>query len=233
MDFKQQYKAEMQNISPSEEQCERIRAKVYEEIKNPQSVQNAPKRRKPLPIKAIAITGASAACLVLVSALTLQMTQKMDGVLEDVCSAAPNELYAMEESDGRSTDDDMSVGSEIGQQAYDNDLLSPTADGNSISNSKDSFSEQTDSAKSAYASSLIIKIIFSEDMSKCEVEGLKSQNYAISNEAPLTLDNEELLEEFPAIQSNIGETLFIYANGDKLWVYDENKQFIGCFIQTS
>lgn len=244
MDFKQQYKTEMQDISPTEEQCERIRAKVYAEIQNPQSVQKTPKRRKPLPLKAIAITGASAACLVLVSALALQILPKKMNLSGGTCDVAPNGICAME-ANRINTADALNEGSGIAAETYDSASLDPTADGNTGADSKGafedldpSFSEKSGEGEYSVPSSLVVKpvvkIVFSEDMSECEVfEGSESQKYAISNEAPLTADKEDLLEEFPAIRSNIEEKLFIYASGDKMWVYNENKQFIGCFVQNS
>ncbi len=243
MDFKQQYKTEMQNISPTEEQCERIRAKVYEEIKDP---QEAKKRKKPLPLKAIAITGASAACLVLVSALALQLLPGKVKLSGGAYDAAPNGMYAMEANRIDTADAvNEGLGDAAETETYDSASLDPTADGSAKSDSRSSSAAQTipDNEKSGAAGqsgateplapgSPVVKMVFSEDMSEFEVyKGKISQKYELSNEAPLTADNEDLLEEFPAVNSNIEKPLFIYQSGDKMWVYNENKQFIGCFIQ--
>lgn len=239
MDFKQQYKTEMQNISPSEEQCERIRTRVYAEIQNPQSIQTVQKRKKPLPLKAIAITGASAACLVLVSALALQILPKKLDFAYGTGGAAPNGICAMEETNKPDAADDMNAGLGIGSEECYSFAQSETMDSISGSGAKSQqYSAESymkpSSAESLAPGSLVVKIVFTEDMSGFElVKGSESEKYALSNEAPLTADNEALLEEFPAINSNIEKLLFIYSSGNKMWVYDENRQFIGCFIQIS
>ncbi len=249
MDFKQQYKTEMQNISPTEEQCERIRAKVYEKIKDP---QEAKKRKKPLPLKAIAITGASAACLVLVSALALQLLPSKVKLSGGAYDAAPNGMYAMEANRIDTADAvNEGLGDAAETETYASASPDPTADGSAKSDPREFLSPQSipDAGKSGAAGnsgaagqsgatepsapgSLDVKMVFSEDMSECEVyKGKISQKYELSNEAPLTADNEDLLEELPADSRNIEKPLFIYQSGDKMWVYNENKQFIGCFIQ--
>lgn len=247
MDFKQQYKTEMQNISPTEEQCERIRAKVYEEIKDPRSERNKPRRKKPLPLKAIAITGASAACLVLVSAIALRTIPKMENLLGGAYDASPNGKFTMEEANRINTADAENEGSGFAAEPYDSASLDPTADGSAQSESRGSISSQAipgagksgSTEKSAATEalspdSLVVKMVFSEDMSECEVyKGNNSHKYARSNKPPLTADNEYLLEELPAVSSNIEKPLFIYTSGDKMWVYDENKRFVGCFIKIS
>ncbi len=240
MDFKQQYKTEMQNISPTEEQCERIRAKVYEAIQDPRSERNKPRRKKPLPLKAIAITGASAACLVLVSALALQILPSKVKLSGGTCDAAPNGMYAME-ANRINTADAVNEGSGDAAEPYGSASLDPTADGSAQSDPNVSLSsqvlpgaEKSGASESLASDPLVVKMLFSEDMSECEVyRGSEFKKYALSNEAPLTADNEGLLEELPAVNSNIENPLFIYTSGDKMWVYDENKQFIGCFIQIS
>lgn len=59
MSFEEQYKKEINEISPSEEQLERIRAGVMQKLQ---------KKKKPLYLRVAAISGASAAALVIVAA---------------------------------------------------------------------------------------------------------------------------------------------------------------------
>ena len=59
MSFEEQYKKEINEISPSEEQLERIRAGVMRKLQ---------KKKKPLYLRVAAISGASAAALVIVAA---------------------------------------------------------------------------------------------------------------------------------------------------------------------
>lgn len=64
MDFKDEYKNEMQNISPTEEQCERIRSGVMRKLSETAPV----KKKKPLYFKIAAVSGAAvcAAAVVIV-----------------------------------------------------------------------------------------------------------------------------------------------------------------------
>lgn len=55
MDFKDEYKNEMQNISPTEEQCERIRSGVMRKLSENATI----KRKKPLYLRVAAISGAA------------------------------------------------------------------------------------------------------------------------------------------------------------------------------
>lgn len=55
MDFKDEYKNEMQNISPTEEQCERIRSEVMRKLQEKTPV----KRKKPLYLRIAAVSGAA------------------------------------------------------------------------------------------------------------------------------------------------------------------------------
>lgn len=66
MKFKDEYKKELQKISPTEEQCERIRSEVAKKL-----AESAPvKKKKPLYLKIAAVSGASicaAAVLIVVA----------------------------------------------------------------------------------------------------------------------------------------------------------------------
>ncbi len=79
MKFQEQYKAEMNSIEPTEAQREKIYAAVYNQINNGEASQPkklAPSRKKPLPLKTIALAGASAACLILVAGFVIRFTTK-------------------------------------------------------------------------------------------------------------------------------------------------------------
>lgn len=81
MKFQEQYKAEMNSIEPTEAQREKIYAAVYNQINNGEASQPkklAPSRKKPLPLKTIALAGASAACLILVAGFVIRFTTMMD-----------------------------------------------------------------------------------------------------------------------------------------------------------
>ncbi len=219
MDLKQQYQTEMQHIAPSEEQCERIRTRVYEELQKP---QKAKKRKKPLSLKAIAITGASAACLVLAATFAFRFTHNgimlenakagssLDCNVNDIGAAAAKpsiECYDGNAGGGMDTTADHPV----------------SAPGKSL---------QTES--SAFGRGADLRIEFSEDLSECVVySGSEARTYALSNEAELTVDYAQLLTEIPEDGSNLGEELFVRIENGKIWIYDRNKEFLGAFVETA
>lgn len=231
MDFKQQYQTEMQHISPSEEQCEKIRARVYEEIQKPQSVQMAQKHKKPLPLKAIAITGASAACLVLVATFALRFAIPSKESIYASGGAAPTEMY---QESARANDmydianygtisSNVAIAKQDTATSESKNTLLPEATENKSSESIGGDTVQ-----------VVLKIVFSEDITKCEIyKGDEYKKYALSNNAPLKTENESLLEEIPAINSSLNKTLFIYFKDNVMWVYNENKEFIGAFAEIS
>lgn len=231
MDFKQQYQTEMQHISPSEEQCEKIRARVYEEIQKPQSVQMAQKHKKPLPLKTIAITGASAACLVLVTTFALRFTLPSKESINTAGGAAPAEMH---QESARANDmyDIANYGTISSNVAI---VTHDTA----TSESKNTLLPEATENKSSESIGgdtvqVVLKIVFSEDMAMCEIyKGDEYKKYALSNNAPLKTENESLLEEIPAIYSSLNKTLFIYFKDNVMWVYNENKEFIGAFAEIS
>lgn len=236
MDFKQQYQTEMQHISPSEEQCERIRAKVYEEIQKPQNVQMpqmVQKHKKPLSLKAIAITGASAACLVLVTTFALRFAILSKESVNTAGGAAPAEMYQESET-ARANDmyDIANYGTISSNVAI---VTHDTATSESKSTLLPGATENKSSEHiGADTVQVVLKIVFSEDMAMCEIyKGDEYKKYALSNNAPLKTKNESLLEEIPAIYSSLNKTLFIYFKDNVMWVYNENKEFIGAFAEIS
>ena len=86
MDFKEEYKNEMQKFSPTEEQCERIRSGVMQKL-----AQNAPiQRKKPLYLRIAAISGtavcaAAVAVIIFTGAFSSFKTGGSDNM-----TAAPN-----------------------------------------------------------------------------------------------------------------------------------------------
>ncbi len=220
MDFKQQYKTEMQNISPTEEQSERIRARVYEEIQKP---QEAKKRKKPLPLKAIAITGASAACLVLAATFAFRFTHngimlenakagsRIDANVNDI--AAPAAEPAAECNEGNVGGDGMDATAEYIASAPGKSLQA------------DVFS---------YGNAAALRIELNEDFSKCTLySGDEVKTYALSNEAKPTDNDEKLLTEIPKDRNNLGKKLFVCIEDSKIRLYDQNKKFLGAFVETA
>lgn len=227
MNFKQQYQTEMQHISPSEEQCERIRAKVYEEIQKPHSAQ--PARKRKIPLKAIAITGASAACLVLAATFALRFTlpSMMDG--STAVNGSPKELYQEPARNNESSEEEAN-----GASAY-----SPTTAQDCAAAESKSYSKPSDEGNKvaefvADSMETALKIVFSEDMTKCEIyKGGEYREYALLSDAPLIAENKLQLEEIQAVGGSLDETLFIYSEDNMIWVYDEDKEFIGTFAEVS
>jgi len=225
MDFKQQYKTEMQHIVPSEEQSERIRARVYEEIQKPREVT---KHKKPLPLKVIAITGASAACLVLAATFTLHFTLKSETFDNVTAGATLNEAY-----DNRTVNyitapamesQELNEGTAGGGMDATTDFIAPvTAPGKSLQ--EDVFSYGNDAA---------LRIELNEELSECMVyNGDVVKTYALSNEAELTHDDEKLLTKIPKDRSSLDEALFVYIEGGKIWIYDREMNFLGAFVETA
>lgn len=216
MDLRQQYKNEMQRIAPSEEQSERIRARVYEEIQKP---LKAPKRK--LPLKAIAITGASAACLVLAATFTLHFTLEKEALVNPVADEA------LTQNDG------IAIGNDAGESAGAAKTIS------------EGYDPATDRSVSAPGKSLLadvysieyaaaLRIELNEELSECVVySGDDVKTYALSNEAKLTDDDEKLLTKIPKDRSSLGEELFVCIKDGKIWVYDRNRDFLGAFVETA
>ncbi len=215
MDFKQQYQNEMQRIAPSEEQSEKIRARVYEEIQKP---LKAPKRK--LPLKAIAITGASAACLVLAATFTLHFTPEKEALVDAVANEAlsQNDGIAIGNDAGESADAAKAI-----SEGYDTTTdRSVSAPGKSL---------MADAYSIEYAAALRIEL--NEELSECVVyNGDDVKTYALSNEAELT-DDEKLLTKIPKDRSSLGEELFVRIKDGKIWVYDRNRDFLGAFVETA
>lgn len=237
MNFKEQYSNDMQHIIPTEEQCEKIRARVYEEIQKPQTIQMAQKRKKPLPLKAIAIAGASVACLALIATVALKFS-------------AQNSFFSTETAGGAAVNTIVSYGNfdkaadnAVSNVAHSMSEASNTVGGVTADNAnedcarpeaKDSIgsSSSTQLPSTEQASAIDVKLVFIEDMSECTIyKSYAEVKYALNNNAPLNSTDEKLLVLLPAINSNIEKTLFVYFNDNKMWVYDEDKQFIGCYSE--
>lgn len=233
MNFKEQYSNDMQHIIPTEEQCEKIRARVYEEIQKPQTIQMTQKRKKPLLLKTIAITGASVACLALVATVALKFSAANKFYENTAGGAAVNEVGGYGKTANDAIAETVDIPSEFGlsasgltADAASDDYIRPEAKNSTTSPSIALL------PSSEHSSSITVKTVFSEDMSECAIyEGSAEVKYALNNEAPLKSGDEELLVLLPAINSNIEKTLFVYFNDNKMWVYDGDKQFIGCYSE--
>ncbi|MGN0683814.1 MAG: hypothetical protein ACI4JY_09075 [Oscillospiraceae bacterium] len=236
MNFKEQYSNDMQHIIPTEEQCEKIRARVYEEIQKPQTIQMAQKRKKPLPLKTIAITGASVACLALVATFALKFSAQNSFSTETAEGAAVNTIVSYGNYDKAADNAVSNVAHSMSEAS--NSVEGVTADTANDDytrpEAKDSIASSSSSQlpSTEQASAIVVKMVFSESMSECAMyKGDAEVKYALNNEAPLNSVDEKLLALLPAINSNIEKTLYVYFEDNKLWVYDEDKQFIGCYSE--
>lgn len=233
MNFKEQYSNDMQHIIPTEEQCEKIRARVYQEIQKPQTIQMAQKRKKPLVLKTIAITGASVACLALVATVALKFSASNKFSENTAGGAAVNTMW----DSGKAANDAVPEAAQS-LSGYTVPTGGVTADTANDDYARPEAKESTPSSSIAQlpsaeqSSTITVKTVFSEDMSECAMyKGDSEVKYALNNEAPLKSVDEKFLALLPAINSNIEKNLFIYFNDNKMWVYDETKQFIGCYSE--
>ncbi len=216
MDFRQQYKNEMQHIVPSEEQSEKIRARVYEEIQKP---LKAPKRK--LPLKAITITGASAACLVLAATFALNFTLEKEALDNAAGGGTLNRIY-------HSADN------------YTAPSAKPAAECNegNAGGGMDATADYTPSApgKSLQTESIAfgMRIELNDKLSECTVyNGDEVKTYARSNEAEPASEDEKLLTQIPKDRNSLGEDLFVRIDGKKIRIYGQYKDFLGTYIETT
>lgn len=213
MDLKQQYRTEAEQIIPTEEQCERIRARVYEQIKQPSEPL---KRKKPLPLKAIAITGASAACLVLVATIVVRSLPSKD------LNNAGGSIEFQEVQDGNTggvgfnvaPPENATVGALKSQDDYHSSALS--------------------SPLFVGVPNQAVTIEFSEDMSECIVHlGDASKEYTLC-EKDITdcyVEEANTLIDLSEDRNNLGSRLYVCVEDGRLEVYDRDKELMGVYAE--
>lgn len=213
MDLKQQYRTEAQQLTPTEEQCERIRARVYEQIRQPDEPL---KRRKPLPLKAVAIAGASAACLALVATVVVRSLPS-----KDLNNATGNAGFQVAESD------------KTEGMGFDTALTGTAACDDSAAN-EDLRSTVTGSPSFMGVPNQAVTIEFSEDMSECVVRlGDSSKEYALCDEDMTDCHVEEAktLIDLSEDRNNLGSRLYFCVENVRLEVYDQDKKLLGVYAE--
>ncbi len=237
MDFKEQYKSDIEQISPSEEQCERIRARVYEEIRNQQVIGEAQKpqiikaRKKPLPLATIAITGASVACLVLVATVVLknQIGFKSEigtsggNAASEVSATSASENYT-DDSDGFTLQAYVSKPENIASdEAQENNFeMYDQADG-----SPKNIQSCSDSAMSSTNNP--VKLTFAEDDTCTAYFKAGTRIYKLA-EYFRSLPADTKPATISAENNSLGKTLRVYFTDNEMIVCDENDKIIGVYV---
>lgn len=229
MIFKEEYQKEMNRVSPTNAQCERIRNGVLGQISETE------KRKKPLFPKIAAISSASvcaAAVLVVAAVGALKVVSKssIDGITANegffnnvAGNAAPEMTNSPQSVLSQYTDCvDKSYGitpDSGGETMYPSDSLGAGNDpGNNIG-----VGEPSAPSSAALAG---VELDFSEDFSMCEVTtNNKRTNYRASNRA---FESQILGEPIPA-GSELGITLFVQFYEDYLVIFTENEKIFGVY----
>lgn len=242
MKFQEQYKNEMNSISPSDEQCQRIYSNVYKQIQGTQTTSNAdnsdivnyasalrPSRKNPLRLKAIAITGATAACVVLVAGIAIgQITGKNNAATGDAMQN--NDAIAAGGSSSINDITDSSIW-------YDGDIpfieSSPKEEADNFTSAEEEPSANSNSAfdeSTAFGDISNIRIIFYGNCSECILySGNNAWKFTISSDNLQDFNSNYI--SISELQNNLGQTLHISLGKYSIAVTDEQHNPIGFFTQ--
>ncbi len=253
MKFQEQYKSEMNSISPTEEQCQRIYSSVYEKIQDSENTSNSdtsdsfdtlnypvvvkPSGKKPLKLKAIALSGASAACVaVLAGVVILSRLSEKDNITSNglIMSDAMN---SCEEDFSYTCDSSKDIFSD--SYSKDPDKAEDNAIDNIVSeNQSNSFGdfEITDD-NMVFSDDIYLKLVFYGNCSECILhKSSGSQHFFLTNSptngtqnAPDTPYTGQLYE-LTKSQNNLGQKLSVIVAGDIVSVLGESGETIGIYV---
>lgn len=252
MKFQEQYKKEINSISPTEEQCQRIYAGVYEKIKssetstdfkqsdhqnNTNSVTIAAKSRKtPLKLKTIAISGASAACVVIIAGVVfITHFRNNDNSFWDSPQTGNGTNSSVTENISYSSglSDDILYSS--ADKAWTAEESTDGITSESVSSEIDDISDLKDNAQ--FGDTDYPRIEFYNDCNECVLYINNSSQRFISTNPPTGGSDENSSDasnviqhyEFYESQNNLGVKLSVKIKADIISVYDENGSLIGFF----
>ncbi len=231
MDFKDEYKNEMQNISPTEEQCERIRSGVMRRLEEKTPV----KRKKPLYLRIAAISG-TAVCAAAVAIVIFAGTHSafhFSGSNNMVASpAAPGNGM----TGGATNEGSASISSIGGANSSINDCAPNSAKNDSSHStqtpsneySQDSGDHGNETPPTGGVSSNPY-LTFSEDKGSCVVtiDGA-THTYYISDD-----HIGGLFSEYKAVvaDSNLDTVLFVQFDENIMTVYLNDGNLFGVYIK--
>lgn len=237
MKFQEQYKTEMNSVEPTEAQREKIYAAVYNEINNGVASQPkvlTPNKKKPLSLKALSITGASAACVALVAGFAIGFNINQNNVMDATnggaisSNAMPNSGTA-----APSLRDDVAMESATSDGAEKAESGAPQYS-ESFSNSLGS--GESENSPTASGSMLDIinvdtaRLVFFGNCTECILyTNGEAYKYTLI-QADDMLDGGTSLA-LPSENNNLAQTLYITLTSDTIKVVGENQTLIGLFAK--
>lgn len=236
MNFKDKYQEEMKLISPTEEQLERIQNVVADRLADNRQTR----KKKPLYLKAAAISGASvcaAAVLIAVLARGTHLTDHLN-------AAAPNNALGMASGDAAGDDrlsSSQAQSIDCGIESTDKLIPDYSDDSNSICDASPSMSNNTGTPTMIGSSSLYEMysqyglsndgtplLIFSEDMKNCTaVIDSKQRDYKFITFK--SINSAILIESFREVYANIDEKPFVNFDEDEMLIYFKGEKTVAIY----
>lgn len=239
MDFKKEFQSEMQKLSPTDEQLERIKKGVERKLAEPP----APKK-KTISLKAAAITMGSVCAAAVTLFVLLNVNIYNESMSGGMNAASPNNSSTAggiywEMSGNKSTDGNACAS----EPSFDNTGSAPSSTPESLNdpNGFDSASKGAitspslgDSSKSedcdiTYISETPV-LTFSEDEEQCNVI-LNGREYDYELLSDKFGSSDDLGgEEFTPASNNLGEELFVRFGENTMTVFSKNGKFYKQYI---
>lgn len=227
MDFKEEYKNEMQRISPSEEQCERIRAGVMQRLS-----ENVPvKRKKPPYLRITAVSGAAvcaaAVAIVIFSAARVNLESNFSG--NAMAPSANDSGYGI-------TDKDFSFDTNLSLSSGATSGYSPDGEGAGNGNDFTQSAAQESSkggndigGPTAEPPTATPYLTFSEDKSSCDAktDGIAYTYYIAENDSGSPYSGDEAAKA----DSNLDTELFVQFDENIMTVFYKDGSLFGVYVR--
>lgn len=231
MIFKEEYKKEMQKLSPSEEQCKRIRQGVMQKLSD-----NTPEpsgKKKPLYLKIAAISGTAvcAAAVMIVIFGGFRGFNLMEGKGNDLAvNSSKNDYQSWGAANEPSYNNTGAAG---GAQAPTMDSSSDADamyDPNNNTNNEPSAAPQHPNIGNMNEGSPGIPYLeFSEDKEVCEVT--INDETVTYKRVDVSVGGAGRDKPLISVRSEPGTELFVYFDNDVMEIYTKDGAFFGAYIK--